>query len=89
MSIVNIAIFCGIGAGPVLGGLFADAWGLASVFYMMATLCFLAFLLVAINMPACCPIDRQRHVGLLVNVKHRCTSGSSHRCPAACRSTGW
>ena len=24
-----------------LGGLFADAWGLASVFYMMATLCFL------------------------------------------------
>ncbi|MBV5318119.1 MAG: MFS transporter [Desulfobulbaceae bacterium] len=69
MSIVNIAIFCGIGAGPVLGGLFADIWGMASVFYMMAALCFIAFLLVVVNMPACCPIDRHQQIGLLVNVK--------------------
>lgn len=69
MSIINIAIFCGIGAGPVLGGFFADIWGLASVFHMMATLCFLAFVLVMRNMPACCPIDRQKHSGLLVNVR--------------------
>ncbi len=69
MSVINIAIFCGIGAGPVFGGFFADIWGLASVFYMMATLCFLAFVLVVRNMPACCPIDRQKHSGLLVNVR--------------------
>ncbi len=70
MSVINIAIFCGIGAGPVLGGLFADTWGLASVFYMMAALCFFAFFLVLGNMPACCPIERQKQIGLLVNLGH-------------------
>ena len=69
MGVINIAIFCGIGAGPVIGGLFADAWGLASVFYMMALLCFFAFVLVGFNLPACCPIDRQQHTGLLANVR--------------------
>jgi MFS transporter, DHA1 family, multidrug resistance protein len=69
MAVINIAIFCGIGCGPILGGLFSDSWGLASVFYMMAALCFFAFLLVLANMPACCPIDRQQQAGLLVNVR--------------------
>jgi MFS transporter, DHA1 family, multidrug resistance protein len=69
MAVINIAIFCGIGCGPILGGFFSDAWGLASVFYMMAALCFFAFLLVVVNMPACCPIDRQQPIGLLVNVR--------------------
>lgn len=69
MGVINIAIFCGIGAGPILGGLCADAWGLASVFYMMAVLCFFSFLLVLINMPSCCPIDRQQQAGLFVNVR--------------------
>ena len=69
MGVINIAIFCGIGAGPVIGGLFSDAWGLASVFYMMAGLCFLAFVLVGYNLPACCPVDRQQQIGLLVNVR--------------------
>ena len=69
MGVVNIAIFCGIGAGPVIGGICSDVWGLASVFYMMAALCFIAFVLVAYNMPACCPIDRQLQTGLLVNVR--------------------
>jgi DHA1 family multidrug resistance protein-like MFS transporter len=39
------------------------------VFYMMAGLCFIAFVLVLHSMPACCPIDRQQHTGLLVNVR--------------------
>lgn len=69
VAVINIAIFCGIGCGPILGGLFSDAWGLAAVFYMMAALCFFAFLLVLANMPACCPIDRQQQAGLLVNVR--------------------
>ncbi len=69
MGVVNIAIFCGIGCGPILGGLFSDAWGMASVFYMMATLCFLAFILVARSMPACCPIDRPQRTGVLVSIQ--------------------
>jgi len=69
MGVVNIALFCGIGCGPILGGLFSDLWGLASVFYMMAGLSFVAFLLVWINMPVCCPLERQPQSGLLVNIR--------------------
>ena len=69
MGVVNIALFCGIGCGPILGGLFSDLWGLASVFHIMAGLCFFAFLLVWINMPICCPLDRQAQTGLLVNLR--------------------
>ena len=43
MGTINIAIFCGIGCGPVIGGLFSDLWGLSSVFSIMAALCFFAF----------------------------------------------
>ncbi|MCL2341036.1 MAG: MFS transporter, partial [Proteobacteria bacterium] len=64
MGIVNIAIFCGIGGGPVFGGYCADTWGMASVFYMMAGLCFLAFLLAWGNVPSCCPVDRPSPAGL-------------------------
>ena len=67
-STINIAIFCGIGAGPVLGGLFADAFGLASVFYVMAGLCFVAFLLVVRNLPACSPLDPPSRDGLVRSV---------------------
>lgn len=69
MGVVNVALFCGIGCGPVLGGFFADTWGLASVFHAMAVLCFIAFLFVIGNLPACCPIDRQEQPGLLVNLR--------------------
>lgn len=69
MSIVNIAIFCGIACGPILGGLSADIWGLASVFYIMAGLCFLGFLLVLTNLPSCCPIDRQPQSSLWSNLR--------------------
>ncbi len=51
MSYLNIAIFSGIGCGPIIGGLLSDSWGLASVFYTMAGLSFLAFLLVIFYMP--------------------------------------
>jgi len=52
MGMLNIAIFIGIGGGPLFGGLFADLWGMSSAFYAMAGLSFLAFLLVLIHMPA-------------------------------------
>lgn len=69
MSTINIAIFCGIGCGPILGGLFSDLWGLASVFYLMATLCFGAFFLVSSNLPSCCPIERKQQKGLWASIR--------------------
>ncbi|MCL1980798.1 MAG: MFS transporter [Proteobacteria bacterium] len=68
MGVVNVAVFCGTGFGPVLGGYFADNWGMASVFHMMAGLCFCAFILVLFNMPACSPIDRPQRISLLANI---------------------
>ncbi len=46
MGLLNIAIFSGMGSGPLLGGVFTDLWGLAAAFYAMAALSFLALLLV-------------------------------------------
>jgi len=52
MGLLNIAIFSGIGSGPLLGGIFTDLWGMASAFYVMAGLSFVALLLVLLQMPA-------------------------------------
>lgn len=49
---LNIAVFCGIGCGPIIGGVLADNWGMASVFYVMALFSFVAGLLVVWRMPA-------------------------------------
>lgn len=52
MGLLNIAIFSGIGGGPILGGFFADLWGIAAAFYAMAALSFLAMGLMIFKMPA-------------------------------------
>jgi DHA1 family multidrug resistance protein-like MFS transporter len=65
MSYLNIAIFSGIGCGPVIGGLLSDLWGLPSVFYTMALLSFLAFVLVILYMPVQTPGDQKQARGLL------------------------
>jgi MFS family permease len=52
MSYLNIAIFSGIGCGPIIGGLVFDFLGVASVFYLMALLSFIACLLAVFYMPA-------------------------------------
>lgn len=51
MSYLNVAIFCGIGCGPIIGGILSDLWGFSSVFYTMAGLSLTALLLVVIYMP--------------------------------------
>ena len=51
MGLLNIAIFSGIGGGPMLGGFFADLWGMSSAFYAMAVLSFLAMGLLLIKLP--------------------------------------
>ncbi len=59
MSYLNIAIFSGIGCGPIIGGLLSDSWGLPSVFYTMACLSFVAFVLVILYMPGQVASDHQ------------------------------
>ena len=51
MGMLNIAIFLGIGGGPLFGGFFSDLWGMASAFYAMAGLSCIAMLLVLFKMP--------------------------------------
>ncbi len=57
MGMLNIAIFTGIGGGPLLGGVFTDIWGMAAAFYAMSGLSFLALLLILFQMPSLA--DRQ------------------------------
>ncbi|MFC1927567.1 MFS transporter [Chloroflexota bacterium] len=38
MGMLNIALFAGIGAGPILGGVFRDVTGINSAFYAMSAL---------------------------------------------------
>ncbi|MFH1215687.1 MAG: MFS transporter [Pseudomonadota bacterium] len=52
MGLLNIAIFAGIGSGPLIGGFFTDTWGMASAFYVMAGLSGLAMFLIFFLMPS-------------------------------------
>jgi DHA1 family multidrug resistance protein-like MFS transporter len=51
MGMLNIAIFSGIGGGPMLGGFFADLWGMSAAFYAMAVLSFMAMTLLLLRLP--------------------------------------
>lgn len=51
MGLLNIAIYAGIGGGPLLGGIFRDVWGMNSAFYSMAFLSLLAMVLVLVRIP--------------------------------------
>jgi len=52
MGMLNIALFSGIGGGPILGGFFLDIWGQHSAFYAMAALSLISLSLVALLLPA-------------------------------------
>ena len=68
MGYLNIAIFCGIGCGPILGGLISDLLGFGSVFLVMAVLSFSASLLVIFLMPSKQGSGAATHQSLLKNV---------------------
>lgn len=68
MGYLNIAIFCGIGCGPLFGGFFNDLWGMASAFNVMAALSFLAFVLVMVKMPVYAQGREHDRPGLLVSM---------------------
>lgn len=67
MSYLNIAIFCGIGCGPIIGGVVSDMLGMAAVFYIMAALSFIAFLLVVFYMPTGIEHSPQETTGVFQN----------------------
>lgn len=52
MSILNIALFSGIGVGPLFGGAFGDTLGVASAFYAMGALSGLSLVLVLVFLPS-------------------------------------
>lgn len=66
MGLLNIAIFSGIGGGPMLGGFFADLWGMAASFYAMAALSFLALGLLFFRMPTM--VDKKTSHGSFLNI---------------------
>lgn len=78
MSYLNMAIFCGIGCGPIIGGVLSDNWGMPSVFYVMALLSFLAFILVILYMPGQVASERQVVRPLLSSL--RSMLGNSKTC---------
>ena len=51
MGAFNLALLLGTGAGPFLGGLLNDSFGMASVFYAMAGLAAIAFLITMLFLP--------------------------------------
>lgn len=51
MGLLNIALFAGIGGGPVIGGLFLDAAGINWPFYAMAAMSGISLLLVLTFLP--------------------------------------
>ncbi|HKJ66272.1 MAG TPA: MFS transporter [Desulfopila sp.] len=73
MSYLNIAIFSGIGCGPIIGGVLYDAFSFASVFHLMAVLSFVALALVALYMPTQPPAQKQ-DIGLLRSMRNMAAS---------------
>ena len=69
MSYLNIAIFCGIGCGPIIGGIIYDIFGFAEVFHLMALLSFAAFILVLLQMPPHISSDTAPPPALLTSMK--------------------
>lgn len=78
MGLLNIAIFSGIGCGPLIGGFCTDRWGMASAFYIMASLSFLAMMLIMVQMPTAPPSSAKtgRRPGVIKSLR---TMLASHR----------
>ncbi len=51
MGTFNISLFAGMGAGPFLGGIIYDSLGMNYVFYTLAVLTFIAFLISLFFLP--------------------------------------
>ncbi len=58
MGTFNMSFFLGMGSGPVLGGILKDVFGFSAVFYTMAIMTGVAFLIVLLFLP-----DKHFHNG--------------------------
>ncbi|MCB2182114.1 MAG: MFS transporter [Desulfobulbaceae bacterium] len=77
MGMLNIAIFTGFGSGPLIGGISTDLWGMASAFYVMAGLSFLALMLVLLQLPSA-PVSCSKTghgMGIFKSLKVMLTTG--------------
>lgn len=72
MGVINSAVFCGIGFGPIIGGLIFDYWGFAPVFYAMAVLAASALVLVLSTLPPSLVVHTKQHMGILQNMGKMC-----------------
>ena len=52
MGQFNVAIFCGMGFGPFIGGCIHDSFGMNADFILMGLMCAVSFLLVLIFLPS-------------------------------------
>ena len=78
MGFLNIAIFTGIGSGPLIGGIFTDTMGMASAFYVMAGLSFVALLLILFQMPTLPESDQTvKPMGVFAALGKMLTSGKT------------
>ncbi len=68
MGMMNASLFCGIGFGPVIGGMIADRLDFASVFYAMALLALGALIVVLLLLPPSQPTTRSAPVGTIANM---------------------
>ncbi len=68
MGMINASLFCGIGFGPVIGGLIADHLGLAPVFHVMAMLSGGALVLVLLLLPPAQAAANPKTVGITRNM---------------------
>ncbi|MDH4317146.1 MAG: MFS transporter [Desulfobulbaceae bacterium] len=67
MALLNTAIFCGIGGGPILGGFLADIGGKSLAFYSMSFLSFSALFLLIGKLPQSNELDKILTKNLDVN----------------------
>ncbi len=72
MSYLNMAVFFGIGCGPMMGGFLADNWGMPTVFHSMAALSFFAMGLVWATMPGAVARGSGSQRKLLDNLYRMC-----------------
>jgi MFS family permease len=71
MGMLNIALFSGIGGGPILGGFFLDLWGQNSAFYAMAALSMVSMLMVAVLLPEQVKSEKKADYGPMRTVFRR------------------
>ena len=51
MGLMNVSLYMGLSAGPVIGGALKDAWGIQAAFGCMAALCLASCGLCALRLP--------------------------------------